>query len=68
MDTPPSLPPPPPINNTIPPEKYMIELCSATVGPPMVVRIRRLLKSARRAYGLRCTGCYLLPRDGGGTQ
>ena len=34
-------------------------------GPPVPVRMRRLLKAALRGYGLRCLQCDL-PRDDGG--
>ena len=47
----------------IPPEKYLITLVCNSPGPPAVVRIRRLLKGAKRGYGLRCLACYQLPPD-----
>ena len=69
------LPPPanyepsPRVSLPIPPEHYLIEICCSDPGPPAVVRVRRLLKAARRAYHLRCISCLQLPRDattGGG--
>lgn len=62
--------PPPKVSLPIPPEHYLIEVCCSDPGPPAVVRVRRLLKAARRAYHLRCLSCLQLPKDattGGGT-
>ena len=55
--------PPPKVCQPIPPEHYLIEVCCSDPGPPTVVRIRRLLKAARRAYHLRCISCYQLPKE-----
>ncbi len=49
------------------PERYQIvlEAGSDDYGRPAVVRLRCLLKHARRALGLRCVTCSP-PVDGGG--
>lgn len=47
MSTSPSKP------DVIPQGEVMICLECAGIGPPLVIRVRRLLKSALRAYGLR---------------
>jgi len=36
-------------------ESYIVELKAEGAGPPGIVRLRRLLKAALRAFGLRCT-------------
>jgi hypothetical protein len=36
-------------------ETWQLTFTGAGVGAPVVCRIRRLLKAALRAYGLRCT-------------
>jgi len=36
------------------PERWMLIFEAAGNGPPMAVRVRRLLKAAGRCYGLRC--------------
>ena len=43
-----------PKENTEP--KYEIVLRAEGAGPPTINRLRRLLKAALRAYGLRCLG------------
>ncbi|MCL2641823.1 MAG: hypothetical protein FWD53_13315 [Phycisphaerales bacterium] len=55
--TPPSTPGTPSnrIPDPIPPERWTLTVEAAGVGPPLVVRVRRLLKAAGRCYGLRCT-------------
>ena len=43
--------------DSIPQGKVTIELEAAGIGAPVVCRVRRLLKAALRAYGLRCVRC-----------
>ena len=31
-------------------------------GPPVIIRLRKFLKAALRAYGLRCVDCRETPR------
>ncbi|MCL2648818.1 MAG: hypothetical protein FWD61_17765 [Phycisphaerales bacterium] len=49
MTTPPPKPSPPP------PERWTLTVEAAGAGPPLVIRVRKLLKAAWRCYGLRCT-------------
>ena len=56
--------PPPRVMQPTPPEHYLLEFAASDPGPIMQVRIRRLLKAARRAYHLTCISCYQLPKDG----
>jgi len=42
------------VPDPIPPERWTLTVEAVGIGPPMVVRVRRLLKAAGRCYGLRC--------------
>jgi hypothetical protein len=37
-------------------QRWTLEFAAAGVGPPLEIRIRKLLKMAGRTYGLRCIG------------
>ena len=53
----------------IPPGRAVIVLTCAGVGPALTIRIRRLLKTALRAHGLRCESVELPQserQEGGG--
>ena len=43
------------IPDPISPERWMLTVEAVGAGPPLVVRVRKLLKAAWRRYGLRCT-------------
>jgi hypothetical protein len=57
--TPPNTPPTAPLAPRNEPWTFTVEAVGA--GPPTVVRVRRLLKAALRAYGLRCIGYGIPP-------
>ena len=54
-------PPPEKAPSAIPPGHVSFEMECVGIGPPLVVRTRKLLKMALRAYGLKCTRCTLPP-------
>jgi len=43
------------VPDPIPPERWTLTVEAVGAGPPLVVRVRKLLKAAWRCYGLRCT-------------
>jgi hypothetical protein len=46
------------------PGDWLLTFRSEGEGPPTVLRVRRLLKAALRAYGLRCVRVDEVPDDG----
>jgi hypothetical protein len=42
-------------------ERWTLDLVAAGPGAPLVVRVKRLLKSALRTHGLRCVGTKSTP-------
>jgi hypothetical protein len=46
------------------PTEFVLVLTPTGPGPPGYVRLRRFLKSALRAHGLRCTEAIQRPRVG----
>lgn len=48
-----------------PPPTWTVTLRPEGDGPPPAIRVRRLLKAALRAYGLRCVAVNPTTDDGG---
>ena len=44
-------------------ERWTLVFEAENAGPPMTIRIRRLLKAVLRAYGLRCVVAEVKPVD-----